>query len=555
MTAFWSAIISGAILSVPLSLAVWLALRVVPRRALNAATRYAIWWVVLAVTLALPLSYSKWRTAPPAPHASSVSRQSLATEPQREPLTALAPAPVSRRISMPIAIPANRWLQPILDIWIAASLFLLVRVFVGYAVLYRRSSRATAAPPELDSRIAITTRVIRLAVSSEIAIPLATGPLRPTVLIPASLLTRMSADDLEQIARHEAAHLERYDDCALFPQRVIEALFALHPVVRWLTRQIDLEREIACDDIAVGQTGHARFYADCLTRAVVLCGGVRTPLAAANVADGRSHLSRRIELLVDKSRSRCTDLLKRRFAAAAVALVCAAGFLAKTPLLVAFAVPRVVVSVPAPAQSVATIPPGVPPGASAVGPPAPRRPLLVAQTAPQSPRSAEQFPSTEPEVREYVLGANDILAVAVFDEPQPPGTYVIGAEGKMAMPLIGTIGAAGLTVHQLRDLIAEKLGAYIRDPVVNVQLLRNNTKRYTLLGLALRTGPYPLRPGTTILDALAAAGGFTEFANAKKVYLLRGTAKYFFNYKEVIQGQHMEQNIMLEDGDLIVVPE
>lgn len=515
MTTFWSALINGAILSEPLCLAVWLALRIVPRRTLNAATRYAMWWVVLAVTLALPLAYSGWRIAPRAPQASSGSRRNLPVEPQPE-LTAAVPVPLSRGISLPIAIPANRWLQPILNFWIAASLLLVIRVFVSYAALYRRSSRATAAPPEMEGRIAsVTRRGIRLAVSDEIAIPMATGPLRPTVLIPATLLTRMSADDFAQIGRHEAAHLARYDDYGLFVQRVIEALFALHPVVRWLTRQIDLEREIACDDIVVGQTEHARFYADCLTRAVVLCGGVRTSLAAANVADSRSHLSRRIELLMDKSRSRCIGLLKRRFAATAVALVCAAGFLAKTPLLVAFAVPRVVVSVPAPAQSAAPIPPGVPPGASAIGPPAPRRPLLVAQTAPQSPRSAEQSPSTEPAVREYVLGANDIVAVAVFDEPHLPGTYVIGPEGKMAMPLIGTISAAGLTVQQLQDLIAEKLGSYVRDPVVNVQLLRNNTKRYTLLGVVIRPGPYPLRPGTTILDALA-DGGFGDSANAKK---------------------------------------
>jgi len=160
----------------------------------------------------------------------------------------------------------------------------------------------------------------------------------------------MNAEDLEQIGRHEAAHLARRDDCSLFVQRVIEALFALHPVVRWLTRQIDLEREIACDDIAVGSTERAWSYADCLTRTVALCGGVRTSLAAANVADGRSHLSRRVELLVDRSRSGRTEILRGRCAVIAVALVCLAGLLAKAPLLLAFAVPPTGNPTPAPAQ-------------------------------------------------------------------------------------------------------------------------------------------------------------------------------------------------------------
>lgn len=348
MTTFWSALVNGAIPGAVLSFAVCLALRAMPRRALNAATRYAVWWIVLLVTLALPLSYSAWRTGGDAVRLLP-SRFTAARDPQWVDATSVPRASALYVISLPLRIPANRWLQPVLNFWIAASLFLLARVFVGYAALYRRGARATAAPPELARLVASASRRdIRLAVSGEIAIPMATGPLRPTVLLPESLLTRMNADDLEQIARHEAAHLARRDDCALFAQRIIEALFALHPVVRWLTRQIDLEREIACDDIVVGSTEHARSYAACLTRAVVLCGGIRTSLAAANVADSRSHLSRRVELLVDKGRSRSVGLLKRRFALIVVALICTAGLLAKAPLLVAFAVPHAVNSAPSP---------------------------------------------------------------------------------------------------------------------------------------------------------------------------------------------------------------
>ena len=96
------------------------------------------------------------------------------------------------------------------------------------------------------------------------------GLRRPSILIPARLLDELEEAELDQIGLHEAAHLARRDDYALLFQRVIEALFALHPVVRWIARQIDLEREIACDDLVVEATGRPRSYASCLTRVVEL---------------------------------------------------------------------------------------------------------------------------------------------------------------------------------------------------------------------------------------------------------------------------------------------
>ena len=104
--------------------------------------------------------------------------------------------------------------------------------------------------------------------------------------------------------------------------------------------------------------------------------------------------------------------------------------------------------------------------------------------------------------------------------------------------------------------IAKKLeDSYIIDPTVNVQLLRSNSKKYTLIGGVGRTGPVPLTQQTTVLDAIAAAGGFKDFSKPTKIYIMRGTKKFYFNYKQVIKGQHMEQNITLEDGDMIVVPD
>ena len=342
MTTFWSAIVNSTILSTLLSLAVWLALQITPRHALNAATRYAIWWLVLIATLALPMAYI--RLTP-----TRLRQQAALTNPTRDVLwvqsTPTAPV-ATRAITLPLEIPASKWLQPLLLFWIATSLLLLARVILSYAALYRRSARATSAPHELSGRLdtwlahsGSARKGARLAISHEIEIPVATGPFRTAVLIPAKLFEAMTDTDLEQIGRHEAAHLARRDDCTLFVQRIVEALFALHPVVRWLTRQIDLEREIACDDRAAGGPEQARSYADCLTRTVALCGGVRTSLAAANVADGRSHLSRRVELLLKNGRTAQVSLRKGRCAVIAVALIGVATLLAKTPLLLAFSTP------------------------------------------------------------------------------------------------------------------------------------------------------------------------------------------------------------------------
>ena len=339
MTAFWSALVNGAILSGALAAAVGFVFFVTPRRALNAATRYAIWWVVLAATLLLPLSYVSWRVASPV--SAAVALDQLNTAVEVAPTAAVAAAP--RRISLPIEIPALPWMKSMLLVWTGVSALLLVRLLLSYIVLYRRTVQAGDAPPEWDERVrgwmAASGRRVRFALSAEIAIPAASGPARPAILIPSRLFEELSDGDLEQIARHEAAHLARWDDCALLVQRVIEACLALHPVVRWVTRQIDLEREIACDDLVAESTEAARSYADCLTRTLVLCGGVRNSLATANVADSRSHFSRRVELLMDGSRGARARLLGGRCAAFAVALIGVAALLSRTPELFAFSVP------------------------------------------------------------------------------------------------------------------------------------------------------------------------------------------------------------------------
>ena len=158
---------------------------------------------------------------------------------------------------------------------------------------------------------------------------------------------------------------------------------------------------------------------------------------------------------------------------------------------------------------------------------------------------------------DYVIGPEDTLHISVWKEPDLTATLPVRPDGKVSMPLLNDVQAAGLKPMQLADSITEKLRKYIADPRVTVVVTAMNSQRIYVLGEVLHTGAMPLIPGMTVLQALASAG-FTQFANTKGIYVLRvengKQRKIPFNYKQVIKGEATEQNIILKPGDTIVVP-
>ena len=158
---------------------------------------------------------------------------------------------------------------------------------------------------------------------------------------------------------------------------------------------------------------------------------------------------------------------------------------------------------------------------------------------------------------DYVLGSDDQLHITVWKETDFTVTLPVRPDGKISLPLINDIQAAGLTPMQLRVSITEKLKKYIADPRVTVVVTAMNSRRVFVSGEVLHTGAMPLLPNMTMLQALAAAG-FTQFANLKGIYVLRmengKQVKLPFNYRQVIKGNHPEQNIPLRPGDTVVVP-
>ena len=154
-----------------------------------------------------------------------------------------------------------------------------------------------------------------------------------------------------------------------------------------------------------------------------------------------------------------------------------------------------------------------------------------------------------------MIGPLDVLEVKVWNDPKLSGMVDVATDGTITLPLVGPVVASGLTVAELTLGLKDKLTSIIIEPEVNVQVLRINSKKYSIFGGCLRSGEFPLVGDVTILDAFASCGGFKDFANLKKIYVLRGTEKLKFNYHDVIRGKHMEQNILLENGDRIVVPD
>jgi polysaccharide export outer membrane protein len=158
----------------------------------------------------------------------------------------------------------------------------------------------------------------------------------------------------------------------------------------------------------------------------------------------------------------------------------------------------------------------------------------------------------------YVIGADDVLFVSVWKEPDVSGTVTVRPDGRISVPLLKDVDAAGLTPVQLSMAITEKLRKYIAEPQVTVIVTTINSRRVHIVGEVNRAGTFPMLPDMTVLQALSAAGGFTQFADVKKIYVLRienGVQKKFpFNYREVLKGNRLEQNIKLKPNDMIVVP-
>ena len=159
----------------------------------------------------------------------------------------------------------------------------------------------------------------------------------------------------------------------------------------------------------------------------------------------------------------------------------------------------------------------------------------------------------------YIIGPSDVLEVLVWREPNiSRADVVVRPDGKISLPLLDDVQAAGLTPMELKRRITAKLAEYIEAPQVYIMVRKPASHFFCVLGNVTRPGQYPMLRPTTVLQALAAARGFNEWAHKDEIIIVRGYGEsqrvFRFNYSEVVSGEAMDQNILLEPGDVIVVP-
>jgi polysaccharide export outer membrane protein len=157
----------------------------------------------------------------------------------------------------------------------------------------------------------------------------------------------------------------------------------------------------------------------------------------------------------------------------------------------------------------------------------------------------------------FVIGNDDVLAINVWKEPDFSRSIQVRSDGKISLPLLGEVQAAGLTPLQLEHDLATKLREYITKPEVTVMVEQINSKKFNILGQVMKPGTYSLAIAPTIVDAIALAGGPKDFAKQKSIYILRqspggGQTRVVFNYKDFLKGK--TQNVKLEPHDTVVVP-
>jgi uncharacterized protein YjbI with pentapeptide repeats/beta-lactamase regulating signal transducer with metallopeptidase domain len=310
-----------------LALAVSLILRALPN--LNATTRYAGWCVALAGSLVLPLatafpqvsvryahttSQAQTSAQMPAPHGNTHRASTTIADVSTVPASSNAGAASNPEpaFKLPGRLQVNlpEYVALILfGAWGVAALVLLVRLGVNLWRLEHLKRDALPLPVDYRERLAQWSaaekgeREVRLCVCDRIDVPVAVGLFDSMILIPQHLLETLSSDEIDQIMLHELGHLRRADDWTNGLQRVVQALFFFNPAILYIAQQLDLEREVACDDWVVHQTKSVRPYATCLTKMAEVTAWPHRALAAPGVFVTRRGLSVRVERLLRAGRN------------------------------------------------------------------------------------------------------------------------------------------------------------------------------------------------------------------------------------------------------------
>ena len=339
------------------------------RRRLNATTRYAVWSITLMALALLPVGAGLIAAMQPASPEPSIHPEAvLVLPPVEEPLAVVSEGPALSVMAEPAIValdePLEGTAEPVsgpsrwhlvlpssigggmlflFGAWVLVALILLGRVARGFVYLRRLKRQSTLLPPAYQQRLDAWRRAyglrrnVRIAASETLAAPVAAGLRDPMILVPLALLDQLTEEEFDQVALHEWAHLQRWDDWTNLIQRFVEAVLFFHPAVLWVGRQMDREREMACDDWVVWRTHQPRSYATCLTRLVELNVQARMVRVAPGMAVNKAHLFERVRRLLDQGRHVTARLSKAGLLT--IALVLAAAVLLMARLAPIFTTP------------------------------------------------------------------------------------------------------------------------------------------------------------------------------------------------------------------------
>ncbi|HUO76453.1 MAG TPA: polysaccharide biosynthesis/export family protein [Thermodesulfovibrionales bacterium] len=167
-------------------------------------------------------------------------------------------------------------------------------------------------------------------------------------------------------------------------------------------------------------------------------------------------------------------------------------------------------------------------------------------------------PATEPGKEGYLIGSGDVLDIAVWKDEALTRLCVVRPDGFITFPLVGEVRAAGRTASQVKAEIEKRLARYVPEVTLSLEIKQINSMIIYVIGRVNSPGRFILNVDINVLQALASAGGLNPFAKRNSIKILRHgsdeTTLYPFEYDEVIEGRHLEQNIFLRRGDVIVVP-
>ncbi|HEY6325288.1 MAG TPA: pentapeptide repeat-containing protein [Candidatus Cybelea sp.] len=327
-----------------LVMSIWILLRLWPR--INAATRYVVWSATLIAAFVVPIATTLSFFAVPQPAraavaATQVSHARTIVPPIAEPSLrsrsgrvahpseagpAMPRVPERLRVTMPAPLAVAIFIT-----WLLLASYALFRLVIGLVSLERLKRDALPLPVEYRDAMPQWTRAnkgardVRLCVSDDSDVPVAVGLFDAMILVPRALLDRLSQGEVDQICLHELAHLRRADDWSNGFQRLLIALLGWNPAAQFIGQQLDLEREVACDDWVLSFVGMVRPYALCLTKMAERASWPRNPIPAPGVFATRKHISLRIERLLGAGRNIATNLSLAP-AAAAIAAVGALAF-------------------------------------------------------------------------------------------------------------------------------------------------------------------------------------------------------------------------------------